>query len=66
MTRHDPAGHRVLGFAFGAALAVTLVVPDVIPLNWAAQAFGLDSGGTWPVTFILVVASAGTRQPAAS
>lgn len=34
------------------------MVLDAIPLNWAAQAFGLDSGGTWLVTFILVVASA--------
>ncbi len=59
MTRHDPAGHRVLGFAFGTALVVLLMVLDTIPLNWAAQAFGLDSGGTWLVTFILVVASAG-------
>ena len=32
---------------------------DAIPLNWAAQAFGLDSAGTWLVTFILVVASIG-------
>jgi hypothetical protein len=59
MTRHDSAGHRVLGFAFGAAVVVVLVVLDAIPLNWAAQAFGLDSGGTWLVTVILVVASAG-------
>lgn len=58
-TRHDPAGHRVLGFASSAALVVLLVVLDAIPLNWAAQAFGLDSGGTWLVTLILVVASAG-------
>ena len=59
MTRHDPAGHRVLGFAFGAAVAVLLVVLDAIPLNWTAQAFGLDAGWAWLVTFILVVASAG-------
>jgi hypothetical protein len=38
---------------------VALVIPDAIPLNWAAQAFGLNSAGTWLVTFILVVASIG-------
>ena len=58
-TRLDPAGYRILGFAVGAALVVVLVVLDAIPLNWAAQAFGLDSAGTWLVTFILVVASVG-------
>jgi hypothetical protein len=59
LTRHDPAGHRILGFAVGAALVVLLVVLDAIPLNWAAQAFGLDPAGTWLVTFILLVASVG-------
>ena len=59
LTKHDPAGHRIVGFAVGALLVVLLVVIDAIPLNWAAQAFGLDSAGTWLVTFILVVASAG-------
>jgi hypothetical protein len=59
LTRHDPAGHRMLGFTAGAGLVILLVVLDAIPLNWAAQAFGLDSGGTWLVTFILVVASVG-------
>lgn len=58
-TRLDPAGHRVLGFAAGATLAILLVLLDGIPLNWAAQAFDLDSAGTWLVTLILVVASAG-------
>src|SRR5579859_7050642 len=58
-TKLDPAGHRTLGFTLGAVLAVLLVVLDGIPLNWAAQAFDLDSAGTWLVTFILVVASAG-------
>jgi hypothetical protein len=58
-TRLDPAGHRILGFATGTALVAVLVVLDAIPLNWAAQAFGLDSAGTWLVTFILVVASIG-------
>ncbi len=59
LTRHDPAGHRILGFQAGAALVVVLVVLDAIPLNWAAQAFGLDSATTWLVTLILVVASIG-------
>jgi hypothetical protein len=59
LTRHDPAGHRILGFTTGMTLVILLVVLDAIPLNWAAQAFGLDSGGTWLVTFILVVASIG-------
>ncbi len=58
-TRHDPGGHRVLGFAFGAILVVLLVVLDTIPLNWSAQAFGLEEGGTWLVTFILVIGSVG-------
>jgi hypothetical protein len=58
-TRHDVAGHRIFGWTIGSALVVALVVLDAIPLNWAAQAFGLDSGGTWLVTCILVVASVG-------
>ena len=59
LTRHDPAGQRVLGFVAGSVLVILLVVLDAVPLNWAAQAFGLDSGGTWLVTLILVVASIG-------
>ena len=58
-TRHDVAGHRIFGWTIGLALVVALVVLDAIPLNWAAQAFGLDSSGTWLVTCILVVASVG-------
>ena len=58
-TRHDVAGHRIFGCTIGFALVVALVVLDAVPLNWAAQAFGLDSGGTWLVTCILVVASVG-------
>jgi hypothetical protein len=57
LTRHDPAGHRILGFTAGAALVTLLVVLDFIPLNWAAQAFELAAAGTWLVTLILVVAS---------
>ena len=58
-TRYDPGGYRVMGFGVGAALIVVLVVLDAIPLNWAAQAFDLNSAGTWLVTFLLVVASVG-------
>ena len=58
-TRYDVAGRRIFGWTVGLALVVALVVLDAIPLNWAAQAFGLDSGGTWLVTCILVVASVG-------
>jgi hypothetical protein len=58
-TRHDVAGHRIFGWTIGLALVIALVVLDAIPLNWAAQAFGLDSSGTWLVTCILVVASVG-------
>src|ERR1700744_116696 len=59
LTKHDPGGRRVLGFALGAVLVIVLVVLDAVPLNWAAQTFGLDSSGTWLVTCILVVASPG-------
>jgi hypothetical protein len=58
-TRQDVAGHRIFGCTIGLALVVALVVLDAVPLNWAAQAFGLDSSGTWLVTCILVVASVG-------
>ncbi len=55
----DPGDHRVLGFGLGLAIVVALVILDAVPLNWAAQAFGLNSAGTWLVTFILVVGSIG-------
>ena len=55
----DPGEHRILGFGLGLAVVVALVILDAVPLNWAAQAFGLNSAGTWLVTFILVVASIG-------
>jgi hypothetical protein len=58
-TKLDPAGHRVLGFALGTVLVILLVGLDGVPLNWAAQAFDLNSAGTWLVTLILVVASIG-------
>jgi hypothetical protein len=59
LTKQDPANHRVLGFALGAILVGLITALDAIPLNWAAQAFGLDADTTWLVTFILVAASAG-------
>ena len=55
----DPDGHRILGFAVGAAIVTGLTVLDAVPLNWAAQAFGLDAAGTWLITGILLVASVG-------
>jgi hypothetical protein len=55
----DPGDHRKLGFGLGLAIVIVLVILDAAPLNWAAQAFGLNSAGTWLVTFILVVASIG-------
>jgi len=55
----DPGDHRTLGFGLGLAIVLALVVLDAVPLNWAAQAFGLNSAGTWLVTFILVMASVG-------
>jgi hypothetical protein len=55
----DPAGHRILRFGLGAVIIAVLVVLDTFSLNWAAQAFGLDSAATWLVTFVLVAASIG-------
>jgi hypothetical protein len=55
----DPGARRTLGFGVGTAFVVALVILDAIPLNWAAQAFGLNSAETWLVTFILVAASIG-------
>lgn len=55
----DPGDHRKLGFGLGLAIVIVLVILDAVPLNWAAQAFGLNSAGTWLVTFILVAASIG-------
>jgi hypothetical protein len=51
--------HRVPGSAFGAALVVLIVALDVILLDRPAQAFHLNSSGTWLVTFILVAVSCG-------
>ena len=55
----DPGDRRILGFGLGIAIVMVLVILDAVPLNWAAQAFGLNTAGTWLVTFILVVASVG-------
>src|ERR1700733_401378 len=55
----DPADHRILGFVPGALIVAALTVLDGVPLNWAAQAFGLNSAGTWLITGILLVASVG-------
>lgn len=55
----DPGDHRTLGFPLGLLIVVALTVLDAVPLNWAAQAFDLNSAGTLLVTFILVVASIG-------
>jgi hypothetical protein len=55
----DPGERRPLPFALGAAIVVALVILDAFPLNWAAQAFDLDSDGTWVVTVILLIASVG-------
>jgi hypothetical protein len=52
-------GRRMLGFGLGSGIVLALVMLDVIPLNWAAQAFGLNSAGSWVVTMILLAASVG-------
>ncbi len=57
--RLDPGERRTLSFGLGATLTASLVILDIFPLNWAAQAFGLGSAGTWLVTLILLVASLG-------
>lgn len=57
--RLDLAGHRFAGFTAGAVAVAILLVFDAIPLNWAAQAFGLAAAATWLVTGIMLVASAG-------
>jgi hypothetical protein len=57
--RLDLAGHRFAGFTVGALAVAILLVFDAIPLNWAAQAFGLAAAATWLVTGIMLVASAG-------
>ena len=53
----DPGDRWTFPFALGAVLVIALVVLDAFPLNWAAQAFGLDSGATLVVTVILLIAA---------
>ena len=55
----DPADYRIFGFTAGTVLVTFVIMLDAIPLNWAAQAFGLDAAGTWLVTGILLIASIG-------
>jgi hypothetical protein len=57
ITKFDPAGVRTLAFSIGAGLVAVLAALDVVPLNWAAQAFGLAAAGTWLITGILLTAS---------
>ena len=58
-SRLDLTGRRFAGFTAGAVAVAILLVFDTIPLNWAAQAFGLAAAATWLVTGIMLVASAG-------
>ena len=53
----DLEGRRTLAFSLGAALITMLVAVDAIPLNWAAQAFGLNAADSWFVTFLMLIAS---------
>ena len=53
----DPGDRWTFPFALGAVLVIALTVLDAFPLNWAAQAFGLDSGATLVVTVILLIAA---------
>lgn len=55
----DLADRRFAGFTLGAVAVAVLLFFDAVPLNWAAQAFGLPNGATWLVTGIMLVASAG-------
>lgn len=55
--RVDLAGQRFAGFTTGVVVVTALLVFDAIPLNWAAQAFGLGAAATWLVTGIMLTAS---------
>ncbi|HEX9354374.1 MAG TPA: hypothetical protein VF933_11250 [Streptosporangiaceae bacterium] len=57
--RHNLDGRRTLAFWLGSMIVAGLVVLDAIPLNWAAQAFGLNAADSWVVTLILLAASIG-------
>lgn len=57
--RHNLDGRRTLAFWLGSVIVTGLVILDAIPLNWAAQAFGLNAADSWVVTLILLAASIG-------
>jgi|SRR5579875_542451 len=57
--KDDLDGRKVFGFGVGAVIVLALVALDAIPLNWAAQAFGLDAASSWLVTMIFLAASVG-------
>jgi hypothetical protein len=52
-------GRRMLPFWLGGVIILAVVLLDAIPLNWAAQAFGLNAASSWLVTLILLAASVG-------
>jgi hypothetical protein len=55
--RHNLDGRRTLSFGVGSTIVVALVILDAIPLNWAAQAFGLNRASSWLITLILLAAT---------
>jgi hypothetical protein len=57
--KDDLDGRKVFAFGLGAGIVLALVALDAVPLNWAAQAFGLDAASSWLVTMILLAASVG-------
>lgn len=57
--RHNLDGRRTLAYWLAGVIVVGLVVLDAIPLNWAAQAFGLNAADSWVITLILLAASVG-------
>jgi hypothetical protein len=57
--KDDLDGRKMFGFGLGAVMVMALMALDAIPLNWAAQAFGLDAADSWLVTMILLAASVG-------
>lgn len=59
LARTDPSEQQSIPFPIGAAIVACLLILEILPLNWAALAFGLSAVSTWIVTAILVTASAG-------
>jgi hypothetical protein len=57
--KHNLDGRRTLSFWVGSAIVIALVILDALPLNWAAQAFGLDQVDSWLITLILLAATIG-------